>query len=124
MSACAKQIEWAGGKHVFDLGEAKVRAVLAEERAKYFGRTSQGVLDLRPLVGQFGETPAACLRRFEENVYSLADVERVILYGLWGGGLSFAAADDLVEQHVRGKPLAPNAPVAFAVLSSLFVGAE
>ena len=38
------------------------------------------------LPGQYGNTPAACFRRFEEGVYSISDVERVIEWGLIGGG--------------------------------------
>ena len=124
MSECAKEIEWAGGKHVFDLGDPRLRAVLSGERERHLFRTRRGVRALEPLHGQFGSTPAACLKRFEDAVYSQADVERVMLYGLWGGGKTFVDADDLVEEFVRSKPIAPNALVAMTVLAAVFVGAE
>lgn len=124
MNECAKEIEWAGGKHVFNLNHPRVLEVLAGARRKNFARTRTGALQLDPLSGQYGDTPAAALRRFEEGVYSIADVERVLLYGLWGGGMGFAAADALVGQHVRNQPVARNAVVAYGVIAALFVGAE
>lgn len=124
MNECAKEIEWAGGKHVFNLNHPRVLDVIAGNRSRHFARTHTGALPLLPLQGQYGDTPAAALRRFEEGCYGISDIERVILYGLWGGGMGFAAADDLVEQHVRNKPLHRNAVIAYGVLSNLFVGAE
>jgi len=76
------------------------------------------------LAGQFGATPSACLKRFEEGVYSIEDIERVILLGLIGGGAPPATALDLVKCHVRGKPLAKNAVVAYEILGALFIGAK
>lgn len=102
-----KTITWAGGTHAFDLTSRRVSWMLLQAQ--------------HPFPGQYGSTPAACLRRFEESVYSPDDVERVIRIGLIGGGLPEAEADILVAAHVRGKPLAPSAAVAFEVLASLFV---
>lgn len=104
-----KTITWAGGAHAFDLTTRRVAWRLLQAQ--------------HPFPGQYGSTPAACLRRFDESVYAPDDVERVIRIGLIGGGLSEAEADALVAEHVRGKPLAPNAAVAFEVLASLFVEA-
>jgi hypothetical protein len=102
-------ITWAGGSHAFDLMSRRVSWMLLQAQ--------------HPFPGQYGSTPAACLKRFEESVYSPDDIERVIRFGLIGGGLTEAEADSLVAEHVRGKPLAPNAAVAFEVLASLFVEA-
>ncbi|MFZ5678500.1 MAG: GTA-gp10 family protein [Pseudomonadota bacterium] len=108
MSECARDITWAGGKHVFDLGDPRVRLMM----------------QVRGLPGQYGNTPAACFRRFEEGVYSTEDVERVIELGLIGGGLLRGEAEQLLDAHVRAKALAPNAMLAMNVLTALFVGAE
>lgn len=101
------EITWAGGTHVFDVRSRRVSWMLLQAQ--------------HPFPGQYGDTPAACLKRFEEAVYAPDDVERVIRIGLVGGGMSEDEADALVMEHVRGKPLAPNANVAFEVLAALFV---
>jgi hypothetical protein len=107
MSECAREIEWAGGKHVFNLADKRVMQVI----------------DLIGLSdGPNGDTPAAVLKRFEESSYSIKDVEGVIHFGLVGGGMSPHDADRLLDQHVRGKPLASSAMTAFAVLMALFLG--
>jgi hypothetical protein len=103
---CAREITWAGGKHTFNLNHPWVR----------------NVLSVRSLPGQFGDTPAACLKRFDESVFSPEDVERILELGLIGGGLSRADATKLIDQHVCGKPIAPNAVIAFQVLAALVVG--
>lgn len=123
MNQCAREVTWAGGVHVFNLNEPRVLKVLngAPDALKML-RTRTGVVTLEPLRGQFGDTPAACLRRFEEGVYSLPDVERVILYGLWGGGMKFSDADALVEEFVRNQPVHQNAVIAYGVVADLFVG--
>ena len=108
MTDCARTIQWADRSDTFDLGHPWVR----------------NVLDYRGLPGQFGNTPAACLKRFEDGVYSIDDVERVIELGLIGGGMLEDDADALIDAHVRNKPIAPNAVVAFEVLAALFVGAN
>lgn len=124
MNECGKEIEWAGGKHPFNLSHPRVLDVLKGNRRKMCAVGYDGLIQLEPLVGQYGETPAACLRRFEEGVYSIDDVERVMLYGLWGGGMGIAAANDLINNYVRGKPISRNAVVAYGVIAALFVGAE
>lgn len=105
-----KTITWTGGSHVFDLTSRRVSWMLLQAQ--------------HPFPGQYGSTPAACLRRFEDSTYSPDDIERVIRLGLIGGGISEDDADALVMEHVRGKPLAPNAAVAFEVIASLFVMEE
>jgi hypothetical protein len=123
---CAREIEWGGGKHVFCLNRPDVLAVLAGSPAvpKMARLKSGRAFRLETLTGSNGNTPAACLRRFDDGAYSVADIERVMLYGLWGGGLSVADAHDMIATHVRGKPLARNAEIAFTVLAALFLGAE
>ena len=103
---CAREIVWAGGTHIFSLNHPWVKRFLS----------------VRGLPGQFGDTPAACLRRFHETVQSDADVERIMELGLIGGGLTRPEASALLDQHVRGKPIAPNALIAFQVIAALFVG--
>ncbi|MEH2542810.1 GTA-gp10 family protein [Bradyrhizobium sp. AZCC 1699] len=103
-SDCSRELEWPGGKHVFNLGHPWVRDVLS----------------VRGLNG----TPAACLKRFDEGVFAAEDVERILELGLIGGGLSRAEADSLIDQHVSRKPLAANAVIAFEILAALFVGRE
>ena len=105
-SDCARTIEWPGGKHTFNLDHPWVRKVLT----------------IRGLPGAFGATEAACLKRFEEGLYSTDDVERVIELGLIGGGMTRPEADKLVREHVKQKSIAPNAVIAFEVLAALFVG--
>lgn len=98
------EISWAGGKHAFNLNDKGIRL-----RMQVIG-----------LPGVYGNTGAACLRRFEEGIYSIDDVERIIEWGLIGGGMSSREASELLDAHVRLKPLAANAIVAAAILSSLF----
>jgi len=104
---CAREITWAGGTHTFNLNEPRVRLMMK----------------VRGFPGQFGNTPAACLRRFSENIYSSDDVERVLEWGLIGGGLSSNEANRLLSENVRHRPIAPNAMAAFEVIAALFVGA-
>ncbi|MDA9530332.1 GTA-gp10 family protein [Bradyrhizobium sp. CCBAU 25338] len=106
MSKCAKSINWAGGTHVFDLNSPRVAWMLGKS----------------PFPGQFGDTPAACLRRFEESVFSPADVERIMEMALIGGGLGRNEAAGLIAGHVRGEPIAANALIAYEVLANLFTG--
>lgn len=125
MNPCQREITWSGGTHTFNLNNPRVLKVLnGDPDAPKMMRTRNGIFEFAPLRGQYGDTPAACLRRFEEGVYSIPDVERVLLYGLWGGGMKFADADALIEQFVRGQPVAANAVVAFEVITRLFVGEE
>lgn len=78
----------------------------------------------QPLAGQYGSTLAACLKRFEQNVYSIVDIEHIIALGLIGAGMSAAEAFDLVDKHVKGQPVAANALIAYEVLAALFVGIQ
>ena len=103
---CARVITWAGGSHTFNLNHPWVR----------------NVLSFRGLPGPNGDTPAACLSRFDESNYSIDDVERVLELGLIGGGMSRRDADAVLAAHVRCKPLAPNVMIAIEVLAALFVG--
>ena len=107
-STCARTVTWAGGTDVFDLSHPWVRSVLS----------------VRGLPGSNGSTPAACLARFHDGAYSLDDCERVIELGLIGGGKTRSEATKLLNDHVRGKPIAPIAPIAFEILAALFVGAS
>jgi hypothetical protein len=103
---CARDITWAGGSHTFNLNHPWVR----------------NVLSFRGLPGPNGDTPAACLSRFDAGTYSIDDVERVLKLGLIGGGMTKREADAVLTAHVRGKPLAPNVMIALEVLAALFVG--
>src|SRR5882672_5821908 len=103
---CAREITWAGGKHVFNLNHSWTRAVLS----------------FRGIPGPNGNTPAACLARFDAGTYSIDDIERVLELGLIGGGASRQEANTILNEHVRSKPLAPNVMIAAEVLAALFVG--
>lgn len=108
MTESARTINWSGGSHTFDLADKR-----AAIRLQVIG-----------LPGQYGNTAAAAFRRFEEGAYSVHDVERLIEWGLIGSGMPSPDAKQIIEQHVSGKPLAPNAMLAMNILTALFVGAE
>ncbi|WP_211912609.1 GTA-gp10 family protein [Tardiphaga alba] len=93
---------------MFDLASPRVRWMLRQQ----------------PFPGQYGDTPTACLRRFDERVYSPNDVEQIIRIGLIGGGESPESADAIIATHITGQPMATNAMLANAVLVRLFVGDE
>src|ERR1700710_3079950 len=102
----ARTITWAAGIHTFTLNHPWVR----------------NVLSFRGIPGPNGNTPAACLSRFDAGNYSIDDVERVLELGLIGGGMSRPEACAVLTAHVRGQPLASNAMIAVQVLAALFVG--
>jgi hypothetical protein len=104
----AREINWPGGTHKFNLAHPWV----------------WNVLSIRGLPGPNGATPAACLARFHDGTYSLDDCERVIELGLIGGGKTRPEATALLNDHVRGKPIAPLALIAFEIIGALFVGAS
>ncbi|QOZ26161.1 GTA-gp10 family protein [Bradyrhizobium sp. CCBAU 51753] len=104
-SKTSRELTWAGGTHVFNLGDRWVRRVL-----EYRG------------IRHPGDTPAMCAQRFEAGEYSDLDIDRVLELGLLGGGASEKDVENLLDQHVRGQPVADNATVAYAVLTALFVG--
>jgi hypothetical protein len=105
-----KEITWAGGTHPFDLNSRRVSWMLQQAQ--------------HPFPGQYGDTPAAAFKRFDEGVYSPDDILNVIRIGLIGGGKSETEADVLLSEHVRGQPLAKNAVTAFEILAALFIGAN
>jgi hypothetical protein len=104
------EINWTGGTHNFDLRAPRVRWLLAEAQ--------------HPFPGQFGSTPAAAMKRFDESVFSPDDVERVLRLGLIGGGASSEDADALIAEHVHGQAMGPSANTAFAVLGQYFFDDE
>jgi hypothetical protein len=81
-------------------------------------------LSVRGLPGDYGSTPAACFKRFEQGIFGADDVERVIELGLIGGGMSRAEAEELVDRHVRTKPVLENSATAFSVLATLFTSPD
>lgn len=107
LDECARELAFAGGKYVFNLNEKRTRLILQH----------------RGLPGQFGNTPGACLKRFENSVYGIEDVERVLELGLLGGGTPPREVERLLNEHVRSKAIAPNAEIAVQVLVALFTGA-
>lgn len=100
-----KPIKWAGGEHAFTLNHPWVKSYLK----------------IRGLPGENGSSPAACWTRFEQGNYTPDDIERVIYLGLIGAGLTSRKADDLVERHVKSRPVLENATTASWILASLFV---
>jgi hypothetical protein len=120
---CAREIQFAGETRTFNLNDPDVLSLIAGGHdlrdlalmMKFAGRA--------PLAGQYGDTPAACLKRVVQSEYSISDIENVIALGLIGGGMDANEAFGLVEEHVTGKPLAANALTASEVIAALFVGA-
>lgn len=100
-----REITWAGGTHMFDLGHPWVRRVISWR-------------------GINGHAPHALLTRFGAEIYSSEEVERVIELGMVGGGTSEREVDALLDAHVRGKALATNVALATAILTAFVVGAE
>lgn len=100
---CAREITWAGGTHTFTLADRWVQRVVSWR-------------------GINGFSPSASLARFESGDYTADDVARVIELGLLGGGTAETDVETLLNQHVRGKPLAPNALIASQVLVALLIG--
>jgi hypothetical protein len=74
--------------------------------------------------GQYGNTIAAVLKRFDDQVYSPADIEAVFRVGLLGGGMPETDVETLITEHVHGQPLAPLALIAFGLVTAVFIGAE
>lgn len=101
-------MKWSGGEHVFNLNHPWVR----------------NVLSIRGLPGDYGSTPSACFKRFEQGIFSTEDVERVIYLGLIGGGLSVSHAAALVKEFVSSQPVLENSVTAFSVLATLFTAPE
>jgi hypothetical protein len=123
---CARRITWAGGTHVFNLAHPVVMRMLAGAVAPLptvLVMTGDYVGG-KCLAGEYGATPAAAMKRFNDGIYSVGDVVNIIELGLYGGGdVSAADAVDLVNRHVRGRALGPSAQLAFEILAALFVGA-
>jgi hypothetical protein len=120
---CARQIQFAGEVRTFNLNDPKVLAMISGgmELKKVARMVTIARLGIgrAPLAGQYGDTPAACLKRFREQVYSVEDVENVIALGLIGGGMPEDEAFALVDEHVVGKPLADNALIASETIAAL-----
>jgi succinyl-CoA synthetase alpha subunit len=124
---CARQSLFAGKVRTFNLNDPKVLAMISggaklKNVAKMVTISRLGI-GRAPLAGQYGDTPAACHKRFLEQVYSDTDVENVIALGLIGGGMAEDEAFALVDEHVAGKPLAANALIASETIAALFDGA-
>jgi hypothetical protein len=124
---CARQIQFAGKVRTFNLNDPKVLAMISGgfelKRVARMVTIARLGIGRAPLAGQYGDTPAACLQRFREQVYSVEDVENVIALGLIGGGMAEDEAFALVDEHVTGKPLAANALIASETIAALFAGA-
>ncbi|KYK45160.1 hypothetical protein A1D31_11045 [Bradyrhizobium liaoningense] len=120
---CAREIKFAGEVRTFSLNDPTVLTTIAGGHDMRNLQLLMKFSGQRPLAGQYGDTLAACLKRFLEQVYSVSDIENVIALGLIGGGMAADEAFRLVKEHVTGKPLAANALIASEVISALFVGA-
>ena len=101
-------VKWAGGEHPMTLRQKWVACYL----------------EIRGLPGDYGSTPAACYKRFEQGVFAASDVEQVIRLGLIGGGATMRQADDLVDRFVRSRPVMENHETAITVLATLFAERE
>ena len=124
---CARQISFAGKVRTFNLNDPKVLAMIAGgAKLKQVSRMitiARLGIGRAPLAGQYGDTPAACHKRFLEKTYSATDVENVITLGLIGGGMAEDEAFALVDEHVVGKPLEANALIASETIAALFADA-
>ncbi|WP_234680792.1 GTA-gp10 family protein [Bradyrhizobium monzae] len=100
---CARTITWGEETYGLNLNHPWVRRVLS-----YRGINSKPAASL--LLG------------FETGAYSIDDIERILELGLVGSGMPERDADKLLDQHVRGKPVAANAAAAADLLMALYVG--
>lgn len=103
MSAAAREVTWAGGKHVFDLNSRRVAWMLNDG-----------------FPGQYGTSVFAAFKRFEERVHSPLDIANVFRVGLLGGGMSEKDTDALIADHVRGQPYHANAVIAHGLIVAIF----
>lgn len=78
-------------------------------------------ISVRGLPGEGGASAAACYKRFNDGQWNLDDIEHIIWLGLIGAGLSRRESADLVERHVRQRPIMEYAATAFDVLATLFM---
>jgi len=119
----ARQLKFAGKVRTFNLNDPRVLAMISG--GAHLKRVARMITICRlgigraPLAGQYGDTPAACHRRFLEKVYSATDVENVIALGLIGGGMAEDEAFALVDEHVANKPLEANALIASETIAAL-----
>jgi len=68
--------------------------------------------------------PYVVLDRLVSGRWHLQDIAEVIKWGLIGGGLSQAAAIELVESEVEGRPPLENLVVAQKVLGAGVIGSS
>lgn len=107
MSTAAREVTWTAGTNILDLNSRRASWMLNDG-----------------FPGQGGSSIVAVFKRFEDGIYTPADIEAVFRIGLIGGGLSETESDALVFKYVRGQPLAPLAPVAFGLVTAVFMGIE
>ncbi|MET4217855.1 hypothetical protein ABIB00_003067 [Bradyrhizobium sp. LB14.3] len=100
---CARTITWGERTYNLNLNHPWVRRVLSYR-------------------GINGKPAASLLLGFETGAYSIDDIERLLELGLIGTGVPERDADKLLDQHVRGGPIAANAAAAAGLLMALYVG--
>lgn len=100
---CVRSVTWGGETYSVNLNNSWVRRVLN-------------------FRGINGKPPAVLMFGFETGAYSIEDVETILELGLIGAGMSERDADQLLDAHVRDKPIVENARSAAELLSALFVG--
>lgn len=105
---CARTVKWGGTEYNLTLNHPWVR----------------NVLNYRGIPGENGSSLASVTHRFETGAYSIEDVERILELGLIGGGMSERDADAVLNQHIRGQPLADNAGIAAGLVVARFMGAN
>ncbi|WP_316195927.1 MULTISPECIES: gene transfer agent family protein [unclassified Bradyrhizobium] len=103
---CARAVTWGETTYPLNLNHPWVRRVLS----------------FRGLPGHNGNSPTACISRFENGTASIEDVERVLELGLIGAGMPEREAERLLDSHVRGLPLGDNAGHAMGLLVALYLG--
>lgn len=100
---CARTIAWGDQTYDLNLNHPWVRRVL-----NYRGIN--------------GKPPASLLLGFETGAYAIDDIERILELGMIGSGMLERDVDQLLAQHVRGKPIAANGAAAADLLMALYVG--
>jgi len=79
---------------------------------------------IEELERKTGHGIGALFRRFKSQDFAFLDVLYVLRFGLIGGGMVPAEADQLVALYAIGRPLAESFAVADGVITALFFGNE
>ena len=79
----------------------------------------RNVLSIR---GISGKQPDLLMLAFGAGAYTIDDVERVLELGLIGAGMPEREVEQLLDAHVRRRPIGENARSAADLLAALYFG--